>query len=466
MESTTGYKRSYSVVIRKLLNGEILDGYPKIYPTAIDVSNGYFVLGGTHIPIMTGYELQTFTQSEYNAKIALLKDYVIQQEGMNPFENQFNSNVVYDPENCVPDIVTTTTTEAEVTTTTTELPVTTTTTSEEITTTTTEIETTTTTTVDEIIMISGTSYASNRFYVSKNTINWEGQSVGTETQDINTVDYLNGYWFVGGYMPNGDWEDENGMLISIDGETWTPIGLTVYQVMGVDYNALGTYVAGGAGSNGDIKIMYCTGDPTGVANWNLISDVIFLSEVRHIRYLGNRFWALGGYGVANSNTIAYSSDGITWTPMGKTLFSYKGGDIEYNGSETYIAGGWQNSTHNMAYCTGDPTDIANWTGMGKTLFSTAVYRIIYNGGIWIIGGEGTNSLAYCTGDPTNTENWVGLGSTVFTGHCYDIKFYNGYFYAVGDNPSGYHIQKSSDGINWSNATDIQYMPTLNCIGVK
>lgn len=119
MEVVTGYKRSYSVVIRKLLNEEILSGYPKVYPTAIDLANGYFILGGAQIPIMTDNELQTFTQSEYDARISLLKDYVIQQEGMNPFVNQFNENVVYDPENCVPQEITTTTTEITTTTTTT-----------------------------------------------------------------------------------------------------------------------------------------------------------------------------------------------------------------------------------------------------------------------------------------------------------------------------------------------------------
>lgn len=118
MEVRTGYKRSYSVVVRKMLNDEILAGYPKVYPTAIDVANGYFVLGGAHIPVMTQNELQNLTQSEYEARISLLKDYVIQQEGMNPFTNQFNENVVYDPENCVPQEITTTTTEITTTTTT------------------------------------------------------------------------------------------------------------------------------------------------------------------------------------------------------------------------------------------------------------------------------------------------------------------------------------------------------------
>lgn len=146
MDVVTGYKRSYSVVVRKLLNNEILSGYPKIYPTAIDMANGYFVLGGAQIPVMTQNELQNLTQSEYEARISLLKDYVIQQEGMNPFSNQFNENVVYDLENCVPQEITTTTTEPILTTTTTEEQTTTTTTSENpATTTTTEITSTTTT---------------------------------------------------------------------------------------------------------------------------------------------------------------------------------------------------------------------------------------------------------------------------------------------------------------------------------
>lgn len=151
MDIITGYKRSYSVVVRKLLNNDILSGYPRVYPTAIDLANGYFVLGGAQIPIMTQNELQNLTQSEYEARISLLKNYVIQQEGMNPFTNQFNENVVYDPDNCIQQEITTTTTEPVLTTTTTEILSTTTTQAVTTTTSTTEIETTTTTSNPNII---------------------------------------------------------------------------------------------------------------------------------------------------------------------------------------------------------------------------------------------------------------------------------------------------------------------------
>lgn len=316
-----------------------------------------------------------------------------------------------------------------------------------------------------ILLIAGASYSTNRFHTTTNLSDWSTQSPGHPNQEINRIEFINNKWFAGGYLPDADWNDENSMLISSDGETWTAMGLLLYQTRGFAYNGSGTYVAVGQ-KNVNKEIMYCTGDPTDQANWNFIASTIFYNAGRGVRYIDGRFWALGGHGVSNVHTFAYSTNGIGWTGMGKTIFNYMGTDIAYNGNSTYVMTGQQNTTHNMAYCTGDPTVVANWVGLGKTIFSTSAYRVIYAGGIWVAGGEGTNSLAYCTGDPTVVANWVGLGSTVFANRCHDIQYHNGYFYAVGNNTSSYYIQKSINGINWSNASSAIITSTLVSIGAK
>ena len=140
----TGYKRSLTVVITKYIGAAVAPGYPKPYPTATDLSNGYFTYLGVNYTIPSPEELSLMEQSAYDNLVFRFKQYVALQEDGLSFTNDFsNTNQEFDPVECEPGLITTTTTEQE-TTTTTGIPVTTTTT-EGATTTTTDLPTTTTT---------------------------------------------------------------------------------------------------------------------------------------------------------------------------------------------------------------------------------------------------------------------------------------------------------------------------------
>lgn len=143
----TGYKRSLTVVITKYIGAAVAPGYPKTYPTATDLNKGYFTYLGINYTIPSLDELSLMDQSVYDNLVFRFKQYVALQEDGLSFTNDIsNTNQGYDPEECEPGLITTTTTAQE-TTTTTEFPATTTTTEESTTTTTTEIPVTTTTTV-------------------------------------------------------------------------------------------------------------------------------------------------------------------------------------------------------------------------------------------------------------------------------------------------------------------------------
>jgi hypothetical protein len=64
----------------------------------------------------------------------------------------------------------------------------------------------------------------------------------------------------------------------------------------------------------------------------------------------------------STNTISYSSDGITWTGLGTTIFSTYCRCFTY-GNSLYIAGG-SGSGNTVAYSSNG----TQWTGLGTTIF--------------------------------------------------------------------------------------------------
>lgn len=123
----TGFLRSFSVEVTKKINGIVQAGYPKTYPTAVDVANGYFTYSGSQYTIPTANELAMMDSSTYQNLLAMLKLYVVSLE---PGLNWETATVItaaeyYDPVACVPGegTTTTTTTTTSPTTTTTTIPV-------------------------------------------------------------------------------------------------------------------------------------------------------------------------------------------------------------------------------------------------------------------------------------------------------------------------------------------------------
>ena len=101
----TGYKRSLSVEVTKTINGVPQAGYPKTYPTATDIANGYFTYNSVQYPIPpNGMAEQDFAQLEpvqYNNLLNVFKLYVMSQEPNINFNTQaVNSPEVYDIDSC------------------------------------------------------------------------------------------------------------------------------------------------------------------------------------------------------------------------------------------------------------------------------------------------------------------------------------------------------------------------------
>jgi hypothetical protein len=166
---------------------------------------------------------------------------------------------------------------------------------------------------------------------------------------------------------------------------------------------------GGYGYGGSYPtILYST---DGI-NWNTsgTSYNIFYGWAYAVAY-GNGMWVAGGQNYGNS--LAYSTNGIDWTGLGASIFDNECRVIAY-GNGMWVAGG--NGTNRMAYS----YDGINWTpsASGNSIFTGECKAVAYGNGRWVAGGYGTNQMAYST----NGIDWTGSssGNSVITSECYGV----------------------------------------------
>ncbi|GHV93276.1 hypothetical protein AGMMS50268_37790 [Spirochaetia bacterium] len=81
--------------------------------------------------------------------------------------------------------------------------------------------------------------------------------------------------------------------------------------------------------------------------------------------------------VGNNGKIAYSVDGLTWTPVSQTIFDrdHPIRDIAYGGGK-FVAGGLGWNGKKAAYS----SDGITWTAVPDTLFDVYIYGVGYGKG--------------------------------------------------------------------------------------
>jgi hypothetical protein len=99
-------------------------------------------------------------------------------------------------------------------------------------------------------------------------------------------------------------------------------------------------------------------------------------------------WVAAGEG---TNTLAYSSDGKTWTGSANSdlIISELGLSVAWNGS-LWVAGG--GGTNTLAYSYDGIVWYASTNG--NSILTPYVFSVAWNGSLWVAGGEGPNTLAY------------------------------------------------------------------------
>ena len=143
-----------------------------------------------------------------------------------------------------------------------------------------------------------------------------------------------------------------------------------------------------------------------------------------------------------TNSLAYSSDGINWSFLGRTIFTGNNsrGGVFYNGI-IWLAGASGGNTIAYSY------DGITWTGLGTSIFSIMCKGFAYNGTIYVANGSGsTNSLAYSY----DGINWIGLGRGVLTNTSNSGNVaWNGIAFIACAGDGTNVIAYSSNGLNWT-----------------
>ena len=150
----------------------------------------------------------------------------------------------------------------------------------------------------------------------------------------------------------------------------------------------------------------------------------------------NNQWMAVGEG---TNTIASSIDGTTWTVRDAAIVFTKARGVAY-GANTWVAVG-EGTTNTIAYSTNDGT---TWTGIGKTTFTTTGNNVAWNGSLFVAVGQGGNTVA----TSVNGTVWSAVTGTTFATYGSDIQWFNGSWIATGSDATNYYLG-SVDGLIWT-----------------
>jgi hypothetical protein len=151
--------------------------------------------------------------------------------------------------------------------------------------------------------------------------------------------------------------------------------------------------------------------------------------------------AVGG----GTNTIAWSNDGITWTGSGMSVITAQGKAIAYSAQQNlWVAGGV--STNSLARSVNGK----NWIGSGSVI-NSGVSAVAYSNAVsrWVAVGNGAVNMAWSSDGIT----WIGFDVNLYGWGCYSVVYFNNLFVAGGSNStiSNGHAW-SNDGIVWSAGT--------------
>lgn len=285
---------------------------------------------------------------------------------------------------------------------------------------------------------------------------WTARFTGLKT-NFDKVAYLNGNWIAMGGNGSG-----TNLLTSPDGTTWTAriAGTGIYNYAA--YGA-GVYVVVGA-TSGNIysspNLVTWTNRNPSVCNDIIFANGLFVAvgnigtcvtspdgitwtsrsagstQFNRILYANSLFVAIGESGV-----IFTSPDGATWTSR-TSVVAGNLRDIVWNGS-LFVAVG------TSGVITTSPDGIT-WTARTPGDTSVALNSVSWSGTRFVVTNT-TNSVARVS---TDGITWS-RSATAYVNSILYSGYFGGRFVAVGSN----QIQYSTDGLDWDNADQVQYVPT-------
>jgi hypothetical protein len=211
-------------------------------------------------------------------------------------------------------------------------------------------------------------------------------------------------------------EGTNTIATSTDGITWTPVVTSPFT------SATGPPIITASGRgiawNGSLWVAVGVGAVNTIATstdgitWTGRGKTNFATAAYGVAWNGIRWVAVGAGTLSTDHRIAHSADGLSWTGVTtNTIFSTAGYGVAWNGIRWVAVG--NGSSHTIAYS----VDGITWVGGAKTIFSVAGNKITWTGTHWIAGGEGTANTLAMAGDRLEESvplTWYGFGKTTFS----------------------------------------------------
>lgn len=173
--------------------------------------------------------------------------------------------------------------------------------------------------------------------------------------------------------------------------------------------------------------------------WTPVVDRIFSVQGASVVYSDfQKKWMAVGQGT--TNTMAWSSDGISWNGLGTIALTIAGNDIAYSEFQNrWVAVG--QSTSPIVYS----VDGLNWNTATPVIFDIAGNGVEYSPSLnrWVAVGWSVNKIAWSS----DGANWNALGNIVFSDRGLSVAFGGGKWVITG---MTLQTQAwSADGISWT-----------------
>lgn len=131
-------------------------------------------------------------------------------------------------------------------------------------------------------------------------------------------------------------------------------------------------------------------------------------------------------------TMAWSTNGTSWTTVVNPPITYAGMSVVWNGF-MFVACG--DGTNSLCWSIDGKTWIAGITSTGEStsMLSYRFYSAAYNGKMWLAGGAGEKKLAYSY----DGKLWIPI---------YNLPFSSGIYRVLWDKQNGLPVAK--EPIHW------------------
>ena len=305
-------------------------------------------------------------------------------------------------------------------------------------------------------------------------------TIGTPVYSLsiscNAIAWSGAQWVIGGQDASG-----NSLAFSYDGTAWFPGTNSMFIVCNAVSWDGNSWAAAGLGTNSlvtsfdgvnwtpSIEGNLLLVEGGAVCTNKILPNAPSLQQIN----VNTSSAALTLIGASGETVIAFSKDGITWTPSTSAAREFPGSAclaLSWNG---YIwVAGFANTTNGRTI--GNSADGITWgsNASGSSLFTISCNAIANSESLWIAGGAGSTRLAYSY----DAISWASItdSSGVFDpsasnlvnpGVCNTVAW-NGTLWVAGSDCSNNRLAYSYDGsANWVGSSSANAIFTTSCNGV-